>query len=97
MKSPSLQIIGKVEGNDPQFKDPENIFNEITEEKFPKLKKNIPGPGETVQRLKALATLPEVLGSIPPHTRKLTTICNFSYRGSDILPQTYMQAKTHCT
>ena len=40
IKRPSLRIIGIVEEN-PQPEDPENNFNRIIEENFPKLNKDI--------------------------------------------------------
>ena len=41
MKSANLRIIIK-EGEDSKLKSPENIFNKITEENSPNLKKEIP-------------------------------------------------------
>lgn len=42
MKRSNLRIVVTKEGEDSQLKDPENIINKITEEKFPSLKKDIP-------------------------------------------------------
>ena len=42
MKRPNLRIIGVEEGENLQFKGPENIFTKIIEENFPNLKKDIP-------------------------------------------------------
>jgi hypothetical protein len=42
MRRPNLQIIGVDENEDFQFKGPANIFNKITEENFPYLKKEMP-------------------------------------------------------
>ena len=41
MKRPNLRIIGIEKKNDCQCKGPGNIFNKITEEIFPNLKKEI--------------------------------------------------------
>jgi hypothetical protein len=41
MKRPNLRIIGTEESKDSQFNKPINIFNEIIEENFPNLKKEI--------------------------------------------------------
>ena len=41
-KKPNIRIIGVEEGEKLQTKGPENIFNKITEENFPNLKKDIP-------------------------------------------------------
>jgi hypothetical protein len=41
MKIPNLKIIGIKEGEDSQVYGPENIFNNIIDENFPKLKKKI--------------------------------------------------------
>jgi hypothetical protein len=40
MKRSNLRLMG-TEIKDSQFKGPENIFNKITEEKFPNLKNNL--------------------------------------------------------
>jgi hypothetical protein len=42
MRRPNLRIIGIEESKNSQFKGPVNIFNKITEEKFPNLKKEMP-------------------------------------------------------
>ena len=42
MKRPNLKIIGIDENEDFQLKGLENIFNKITEENFPNLKKEMP-------------------------------------------------------
>ena len=42
VKRPNLRIIGVEEGEELQFKGPENIFNKIIEENFPNLRKDIP-------------------------------------------------------
>ena len=42
MKRPNLKIIGIEEGEKTQVKDTENVFNKITEENFPNLKKEMP-------------------------------------------------------
>ncbi|KAL6033465.1 hypothetical protein STEG23_020280 [Scotinomys teguina] len=42
MKRPNLRIIGIEEGEEYQLKGIENIFNKITEENFPNLKKEMP-------------------------------------------------------
>jgi spore coat polysaccharide biosynthesis protein SpsF (cytidylyltransferase family) len=42
MRRPNLQIIGVDENEDFQLKGPANIFNKITEENFPNLKKEMP-------------------------------------------------------
>jgi archaeosine-15-forming tRNA-guanine transglycosylase len=42
MRRPNLRIIGVDENEDFQLKGPENIFNKITEENFPYLKKEMP-------------------------------------------------------
>ena len=42
MKRLDLRIIGVEEGEELQLEGPENIFNEIIEENFPNLKKDIP-------------------------------------------------------
>jgi predicted nuclease with TOPRIM domain len=42
MRRPNLQIIGVHENEDFQLKEPVNIFNEIIEENFPNLKKEMP-------------------------------------------------------
>jgi hypothetical protein len=39
MKRPNLRIIRIEEDEDSQLKGPENVFNKITEENFPNLKK----------------------------------------------------------
>jgi hypothetical protein len=41
MNRPNLRITGIEENGDSQQKGPENVFNEITEENFPYLKKGI--------------------------------------------------------
>jgi hypothetical protein len=41
MKRPNLRMIG-IEGDDPQLKGPENIFNNIIGEKFLNLKEDMP-------------------------------------------------------
>jgi hypothetical protein len=41
MKRPNLRRIG-IKGKDSQLERPENIFNKITEENFPNLKKEMP-------------------------------------------------------
>jgi hypothetical protein len=41
MKRPNQSIIGIEENKDSQLKWPENVFNKIREENFPKLKKEI--------------------------------------------------------
>lgn len=41
LKIPNLKIIGIKEGEDSQVYGPENIFNNIIDENFPKLKKKI--------------------------------------------------------
>ena len=41
MNRPNLRIMGIEESEDSQFKGPENIFNKITEENFPILKKEM--------------------------------------------------------
>jgi hypothetical protein len=42
MRRPNLQIIEVDENEDFQLKGPANIFNKITEENFPNLKKEMP-------------------------------------------------------
>ena len=42
MRIPNLQIIGVDENEEFQLKGPGNIFNKITEENFPNLKKEMP-------------------------------------------------------
>jgi hypothetical protein len=42
MRRPKLQIIGDDENEDFQLKGPVNIFNNIIEENFPNLKKEMP-------------------------------------------------------
>ena len=42
MKRPNLRIIGVDENEAFQLKGPANIFNKITEENFPNLKKELP-------------------------------------------------------
>jgi hypothetical protein len=42
MRRPNLRIIGIEESKDFQLKGPVNIFNIITEENFPNLKKEMP-------------------------------------------------------
>ena len=42
MRRPSLRMIGIEESEDSQLKGPVNIFNNIIEEKFPYLKKEMP-------------------------------------------------------
>jgi hypothetical protein len=42
MRRPNLRIIGIEENEDYQFKGPVNIFNKMTEENFPNLKKEMP-------------------------------------------------------
>jgi wobble nucleotide-excising tRNase len=42
MRKPNLRIIGIKESKDSQLKGPVNIFNKITEENFPNLKKEMP-------------------------------------------------------
>jgi hypothetical protein len=42
MRRPNLQIIGVDENEEFQLKGPENIFNKITEENIPNLKKEMP-------------------------------------------------------
>jgi hypothetical protein len=42
MRRPNLRIIGIEESEDSQLKGPVSIFNKIIEEKFPKLKKEMP-------------------------------------------------------
>jgi hypothetical protein len=42
MRRPNIRIIGVDENEDFQLKEPENIFNKIIEENFPKLKKEMP-------------------------------------------------------
>jgi hypothetical protein len=50
--------------------------------------------GEMAYQLRALAALPENLGSIPStHMTTLTTVCNSNSRAYDTLTQIYMQAK----
>jgi hypothetical protein len=39
MRRPNLRIIGIEDSEDSQLKGPVNIFNKITEENFPNLKK----------------------------------------------------------
>jgi hypothetical protein len=41
MRRPNIRIIGREESEDSQPKEPENIFNKIIEENFPKLKKEM--------------------------------------------------------
>ena len=41
MKRLNLRIIVIEEGEDSQFKEPENIFNKIIEENFPNIKKEM--------------------------------------------------------
>jgi hypothetical protein len=41
MKRPNLRITGIKENEDSQLKGPENVFNKITEENFPNLKKEM--------------------------------------------------------
>jgi hypothetical protein len=41
MRKPNLRIIGIEESEDFQHKGPVNIFNKITEENFPNLKKEL--------------------------------------------------------
>jgi hypothetical protein len=40
MKKPNLRIIG-IEGEESQVKNPESIFYQITEEKFPNIRKEM--------------------------------------------------------
>ena len=42
LRRPNLWIMGIEESEDSQIKGPVNIFNKITEENFPNLKKEIP-------------------------------------------------------
>ena len=42
VKSPTLTIIGIEQGGNSHLQGPENIFNKIIEENFPKLKKDMP-------------------------------------------------------
>jgi hypothetical protein len=42
MTRPNLRIIGIEDSEDSQLKEPVNIFNEIIEENFPNLKKEMP-------------------------------------------------------
>jgi hypothetical protein len=42
MKRSNLRIIGIEDSEDSQLKEPVNIFNEIIEENFPNLKKEMP-------------------------------------------------------
>jgi hypothetical protein len=42
MRTPNLKIIGIEESKDSQLKGPVNIFNKITEENIPNLKKHCP-------------------------------------------------------
>jgi hypothetical protein len=42
MRRPNLRIIVIKESEDSQLKGPENIFNQIIEENFPNLKKEMP-------------------------------------------------------
>ena len=42
MRRPNLRIMGIEESKDAQLKGPVNIFNNITEENFPNLKKEMP-------------------------------------------------------
>jgi hypothetical protein len=41
MRRPNLRIIGIEESEDSQLKGPENIFNNIVDENFPHLKKEM--------------------------------------------------------
>jgi hypothetical protein len=41
MRRPNLRIIGIEESKDSQLKGPENIFNKIKEQNFPKSKKEM--------------------------------------------------------
>jgi len=41
MKRPNTRIIGIVKNEDSLLKGPENVFNKITEEYFPNLKKGM--------------------------------------------------------
>mgnify|MGYP001054553853 CR=1 FL=1 len=49
-KKSNQRIIGIEEGEEFQIKEPENVFNEIIEEKFSILKKEIPIKVKEVQR-----------------------------------------------
>lgn len=51
MKRPNLRIMEIEENEDSQLKGPENVFNKITKEKFPNLKKKI-----AIMALKAYRT-----------------------------------------
>lgn len=42
MKRSNIRMIGKKDGEECQFKSPENVFNKIIEENFPHLKKEMP-------------------------------------------------------
>jgi hypothetical protein len=42
IKRPNLRIIDTEEGEETQVKGPENVFNQIIEEKFPHLKTEVP-------------------------------------------------------
>jgi hypothetical protein len=42
MRRPNKRIVGIEESDDPQYKGPVNIFNNIIEENFPNLKKEMP-------------------------------------------------------
>ena len=50
MRRPNLRIIGIEEGEESQLKGPENIFNQIIEENFPNLKKEMPMSIQEVYR-----------------------------------------------
>ena len=51
MKRENLRMIGIKEGEDSQFKGPENIFNKIIEENIPNLKKEMDKNVQEVYRI----------------------------------------------
>ena len=62
----------------------------------PSLKSTKSGAEEMTQQLRALVALPEVPGSVPS-IHMAAHKCYPNFRGSNILTQTYMQAKHQCT
>jgi hypothetical protein len=64
MRRPNLRIIGIVENEDFQLKEPVNIFNKIIEENFPNLKKEVPMKIQEAYRNKYF----ETKKGIPPIT-----------------------------
>ena len=64
MRRPNLRIIDIEETQDPQLKEPVNIFNKIIEENFPNLKKEVPMKIQEAYRNKYF----ETKKGIPPIT-----------------------------